>query len=348
MRDRIVVIGGAGFLGRALRRRLGERYSLTSVDRAWDAASDVRPPYERRIVMDAADPREIDELLAELQQEGRRLAGVVYLAAYYDFLNKPDPRYGKLEFGLEYLLREAGRRLPAHAPFVYAGSMTTLRPVEPGQVLTEDSPRWGPWAYPAHKLRCEEIIEAAEVPQARCQLVFAGVYSEWCELVPLYFQLERARGSGPSSALYPGATDRGLTYVHVEDTASAIERALETKRGGEGQSRYLIGETAPYTYAEIDSAAREAFGQKPRALIQVPKFLAKAGASVLSAVGSEDFVRPWMVDYADEHFAFDVSRAATDLQWRPSRHISDVLPEMCHRADHRRREWTKKNQARPR
>ena len=78
--------------------------------------------------------------------------------------------------------------------------------------------------------------------------------------------------------------DRGLTYVHEDDTAEAFERALEACRGESGVLRYLIGERQPVTYETVQEvASREILG-KPITTLRVPKLLAKSGAKMLSGV----------------------------------------------------------------
>ncbi|MEM1023623.1 MAG: NAD(P)-dependent oxidoreductase [Myxococcota bacterium] len=344
MRERVVILGAAGFIGRVLRKHLGGRYALTSVDREWRS-----PPgeaYERQLTMDVGDPAAVEQLMVDMELEGNNLAGVIDLVAHYDFKNKPDPRYRSVETGLEILLKRMGERLASHVPFLYASSMASLEPTEPGRKLSEQSPRAGHWAYPAHKVRCEKIMEAADIPQPRVQLVLAAVYSDWCELVPLYKQIERVRASTLAN-FYPGPTDRGLTYVHVEDVARAFERALVVGRGSNGVMRQLVGEDAPVTYQQIQDTASEIFHGNKGTVLRVPRILAKTGAAVLGAVGSEDFIKPWMIDFAGEHFEFDLSSTRSVLDWNPRHDLQLELAPMIQRAHGDPERWRTLNDARP-
>jgi nucleoside-diphosphate-sugar epimerase len=343
--ERLAILGAAGFIGKALRERLADRYALWTMDRKW-AEDDDPAPAEQRATFDATDPAALDDWWSEVA--AGPMAGVIHLVAHYDFSNRSDPRYGAVETGLVHLLERVGETLPADVPLVYAGSMTTLRPTEPGRALTESSPRWGPWAYPAHKLRCAELLEASDIPHPRCELVLAGVYGEWCELVPLYFQIERARRSGPASWVYPGPVDRGLTYVHREDAAAAFELALSGLRGRAGTHRFLVGEERPMTYAEVHDAARRTFGKGRASFLRVPRAVAKAGAALFQAAGAEPFVRPWMVDFAGEHFEFDLQQVRAGLGWQPQRSLFDEMDSMCRRARDQAEEWRRRNEARPR
>ncbi len=78
------------------------------------------------------------------------------------------------------------------------------------------------------------------------QLVLAGVYSDCAELVPLYQQLRRVAAGSIESMLYPGMTNRGLTYVHRDDAIEAFALAVECFRGVHDERvRLMIGEPEP-------------------------------------------------------------------------------------------------------
>src|SRR5437867_8798526 len=61
----------------------------------------------------------------------------------------------------------------------------------------------------------------------------------------------------------------------------------------------------------------------------IPKALAKTGAWLDDHVpGAEAFIKPWMIDLADDHYALDISRARTALGWEPTQSLRDTLPRM--------------------
>ncbi|HEX8200065.1 MAG TPA: hypothetical protein VF590_06230, partial [Isosphaeraceae bacterium] len=81
----------------------------------------------------------------------------------------------------------------------------------------------------------------------------------------------------------------------------------------------------------------------------VPKPLARAGAWVQGALplGEEPFIRPWMIDLADDHYALDVTRAADLLGWTPKHSLRAELPRLVAalRADPAR--WYRENDLEP-
>lgn len=56
--------------------------------------------------------------------------------------------------------------------------------------------------------------------------------------------------------------------------------------------------------------------------------LAKAGAWAqhVVPVGSDPFVKPWMVDRTGDHYALDTTRARTLLGWQAKHSLRDTLP----------------------
>ena len=72
-------------------------------------------------------------------------------------------------------------------------------------------------------------------------------------------------------------------------------------------------------------------GEEDWATLAVPKAVAKAGAwveersepVVPDAIdqGEKPFIRPFMVDMADDHYALDISRARDLLDWQPAHTI---------------------------
>jgi nucleoside-diphosphate-sugar epimerase len=347
-RELVIVLGAEGFIGRAIRRRIGDRYRVVCVDK--------EPPTEvganeRRLQLDMGKAGDIDALFSALGGEPQRVAGVLDLVAYYDFKNEPDERYGEIEEGLGVLLERCGRDLPADAPFVYASSMAALEPTEPGTKLGPDAPRSGAWAYTAHKVRCEQILEAADVPQPRVELVLAGVYSAWCELVPLYQQIERVRRASIERHFYPGPVDRGFPYVHVDDAAAAFEAAVTRCRGRSGVHRYMVGEDEPVTYRKVQDVAARTIHGAGGGIRRVPKFVARQGARMMGGLaqlkGDRAFIQPWMIDYAGEHFELDTDATRAELGWSPRHDMHAELPDICARARDNPEEWRRRNDARP-
>jgi hypothetical protein len=45
-------------------------------------------------------------------------------------------------------------------------------------------------------------------------------------------------------------------------------------------------------------------------------------------LGEEPFIKPWMIDLADDHYELDITRARQLIEWEPKRNLRDTLPVM--------------------
>jgi len=86
------------------------------------------------------------------------------------------------------------------------------------------------------------------------------------------------------------------------------------------------------------------FHGKEWATFYVPKTLAKAGAVVIDTIqGGDAFIKPFMVDMADDHYALDISRARETLGWEPKHSLSTTLPKMTDLLKSDPDAWYRKN-----
>lgn len=355
-RDTILMLGAEGFIGSHLRDSINGRYRLLSVDvrpltpvRA--RIGDETLHSERLLRLDLGDPAQIDDLFEAIADECNRLRAVIHLAAYYDFLNQPDARYDRLHVGLRHLLKRLRQYVTPDVPLIYASSMASLAPTDPGRPITEKSARLGAWLYPASKIEAEDILREAALERPVVELVLAAVYSDLGELVPLFNQIELVRSRSIAKYMYPGPTDRGLTYVHIAETVDAFVRALDPFFGHTGPHRFLIGQERPVPYEDIHRLASEIFYEKRLPLLRVPPLIAYLGAHMLSAfsslVGRRRFLQPWMIKLAEEHFEFDLTHVKSELGWSPWRSLHEDLRRILEFAHYHRDLWLEINHRRP-
>jgi hypothetical protein len=45
-------------------------------------------------------------------------------------------------------------------------------------------------------------------------------------------------------------------------------------------------------------------------------------------LGQDTFIKPWMIDRANDHYALDISRARTLLGWEPRHTLRQTIPKM--------------------
>ena len=160
-------------------------------------------------------------------------------------------------------------------------------------------------------------------------LRFAGVYDDGCHSPPLAHQMQRIYERQLAGHLYSGETSHGQSFVHMDDVVDAIERAVDRRAKLPAESVILIGEPETLSYDELQHTFVRLILDESWETHNVPGPIAKAGAWVEDHIpGQDPFIKPWMIDRANDHYALDITRARTLLDWEPSRSLRKTLPKM--------------------
>lgn len=325
MRQRTVLITGcSGLLGTALGHRLKDDYHLIGADVV--EPGDDSPMHEVRH-MDCTSRRSVREVVEHVRDHhDGRLESVIHLAAYYDFSGEPSPLYDQVTVqGTKHLLEELQE--VEVGQFVFTSTMLVHAPVEPGEKIREDSPLKAKWAYPESKLRTEEVIRehAGGIPYALLRL--AGVYTEMGQQPTLVQQIKRIHALELESFLFPGDTEAGQSIVHLDDAVDALVRTVNRREELGERTTLLVGEPDPPSYDELQDAIGELIWDTEWPTLRVPEGVAEVGAWLKDRTpGSDAFIKPFMIELADDHYGLDVSRAEQLLGWRPRHRILHVLP----------------------
>ncbi len=110
---------------------------------------------------------------------------------------------------------------------------------------------------------------------------------------------------------------------------AAITAAVERRSQLSNETVLLIGEAVTLSYDEIQHLLGRLIHGEELETREIPKSVAKVGAWVQDQVpGEEPFIKPWMIDLADDHYQLDISRAWKVLGWQPRRSLRDTLPRM--------------------
>ncbi len=328
----IIVTGSNGRIGDAVMRRFAGRFGqVVGFDRK---APTPPPPGCVYVPVEITSDKSVRQgLMAIRGHHGARVAAVVHLAAYYDFLGEPSPKYEEITVGgtgrMLRGLRDLGFTVEQ---FIFSSTMLVHKPAEPGQFINEDWPIEATWAYPASKVRTEAVIaaERGEIPAVLLRI--AGVYDDGCHSIPLAHQIQRIHERQLNSRLYSGSTSHGQSFLHMDDLVDALALTVERRAQLPPEAPILLGEAEALSYDELQHTIARLLHGEDWETIEIPGPLApiaKVGAWVQDKLpGRDPFIRPWMIDRANDHYALDITRARTLLGWTPRRSLRDTLPKM--------------------
>ncbi len=338
-RPLVVITGSSGLIGSRLAKSLASQYSIVGLD--------MKPPEAELpitwIKCDLTNEERVNEALAMLRQEhGSRIASVIHLAAYYDFSGEPSPLYRELTVeGTKRLLR--GLQSFEVEQLIFSSTLLVMQSAEEDEALTAESPLEAEWDYPQSKLGAESALREMRGDIPVLVLRIAGVYDEDCHSLPIAQQISRIYEKQLESYLFPGDKDHGQSFVHLDDLVGCIQAAIARRQSLPSYEVLLIGEEDVMSYAELQDELGQLIHGREWPTIRIPKFAAKAGAWVKGKLAAADddapFIKPWMIDLADQHYPVDIDRARQSLGWNPKHTLRATLPEIVSRLHDAPRRW---------
>jgi nucleoside-diphosphate-sugar epimerase len=342
----IVITGSSGLIGSTVSKRLAERFDVVGLDREGPPHP---PPGVDCVDIDLTSDESVQAALDTVRRShGERIASVIHLAAYYDFAGDPSPKYEEITVrGTERLLRRL--RSFRVEQFAFSSSMLVHAPCEPGQRIDEDWPLEPKWDYPKSKVRTEALIREERTSIPALLLRIAGVYDDRCHSIPLAHQIQRIYERKLTSRVFPGETAHGQAFVHLDDAVDVFVRAIERRRQLSPDLTLLVGEPETLSYDEVQHTLGRLLHGEEWVTREIPKALAKTGAWLQEQmpVGEEPFIKPWMIDLADDHYALDISRARAVLGWEPKRSLRETLPKMVAGLQANPLGWYRENKLEP-
>jgi nucleoside-diphosphate-sugar epimerase len=345
-RDTLVITGSSGLIGAALASRFDRTYDVVGFDRP---GSPHPPAHIECVDCDLTSDESVHAALRQVRdRHGDHIASVVHLAAYYDFKGEPSNRYETITVrGTERLLRSLQSFRVEQ--FVFSSTMLVHRPASPGRKITEDSPIDATWDYPASKVRTEELIRAERGPIPAVMLRIAGVYDDVCHSIPLAHQIQRIYEKHLTSRFYPAGPNLGQAFVHIDDLVEAFVRVVERRAELPPETVLLIGEPETLGYGELQQAFGRLIHGRKWPTYRVSKGVAKVGAWVQDHLpfGPEPFIKPWMIDRAEDHYELDITRARTLLGWEPKASLRRTLPLMVQALKQDPLGWYRENKLDP-
>lgn len=337
--------GCSGLIGKRLVKTLSSDYRIAGLDLD-------QPDAELRAELtwhhcDMTDEDSVESALDKVRDSsGNRMASVIHLAAYYDFSGEPSPLYQKLTV-------EGTRRLLKHLQpfeveqFVFSSTLLVAKSAEDDQPIDASSPVEAEWDYPQSKLAAEAVIreERKDIPAVILRL--AGVYDEMGHSLPIAQQISRIYEKQLESYFFPGDKTHGQAFIHLDDLNGCFRAAVEHRQSLGPYEVFVIGEEDVMSYEELQDDLGELIHDKEWPAIRIPKTAAKAGAWVKGKLASDEddapFIKPWMIDLADQNYPVSIQQAREKLGWAPTHKLRSTLPAMIENLKRDPRKWYETN-----
>ncbi|MCB9471672.1 MAG: NAD(P)-dependent oxidoreductase [Candidatus Obscuribacterales bacterium] len=333
MNEVIVLTGSTGRIGNALAKKLHEDFTIVGLDIVEPDSYHI----DDWLYTDFTDTAVVKSSFNSIRSKyGRDLRAVVHLVAYYDFSGKESPLYKELTVNGTRRVLDCLKDFDLRQ-FVYTSSHLVHAPCDLGEKIREEDSLEGKWEYPESKIEAEKLIKAT--PTDFCSVIYriAGVYDDYCNSLPLSRQIRRIYERSVTSAVYPGDIKTHQPYIHMNDVVSAI--ALGIKKEFDKDQIFLLAEPNAPSYDDLQRVISKCiYGEEWETAYVAPE-LAKAGAWVQDLLPCDSFIKPWMVDLADDNYELDIAKAASQLNWHPVNRVLRTIEKMVIALKNNPSEW---------
>lgn len=342
-KDVVIVTGSCGRIGTQVVRKLGAEYQVVGFEllKAIYAS-----PTEELVPVDLSSDESVTQAFMHIRSRyGNRIASVIHLAAYYSFDAQHSDKYEQITVQGTVRLLKALQDFEVDQ-FIFSSTMLVYAPGKPGVPITENSLVCPKWDYPMSKVRTEKMIHQMRGKTKSVILRIAGVYDDQCHSIPISHQIQRIYEKQLESRLFSGKLSHGAAFLHMADLIDAIGLAVAKRSALPDELVLLLGEPKTLSYDQLQRMiSRRIFGSEFRTWC-VPKWIAKIGAWLQGHIPflPAPFIKPWMIDLADDHYELDVSYAKKMLGWQPHHSLEATLPKMIDELKQNPASWYKINQ----
>lgn len=322
----IIITGCSGRIGFRAAERLIGKYQIVGFD-VFLAAN---LPDIEFVIVDVGTDESVREGLEYVRKKyGNKISSVIHLAAYYSFSGGSYANYERITVkGTQRLLN--GLQSFEVEQFIFSSTMLVHAPCQPGERINENSPVIPSWAYPKSKVETEAVMHADRGNIPIVILRIAGVYDNRCHSIPISNQIQRIYENQFEGHVFSGDVTHGASFLHMDDLVDALWLTVEKRRQLPNEVVLLLGEEETLSYNTLQTEIARLIHDKEWKTWSIPKPIAKIGAWMLDHLPffKESFIKPWMIDIADDHYALDITRARNILGWEPKRALRKTLPLM--------------------
>jgi nucleoside-diphosphate-sugar epimerase len=324
----ILVTGCSGRIGSRIAERFKDpSYQVVGLD---IIPLENAPKNFEYVNMDISSDESVRKALAHIRKKyGSHITSVLHLAAYYNFTGGLWEKYEMITVrGTERLITQLQDFEVEQ--FLFSSTMLVHDPCLPGQKIKEADPLVPSWEYPRSKIETEAVMHQKRGKIPILMMRIAGCYDDECHSIPISNQIQRIYEGQFASHVFPGDITHGTSFLHLDDLIDALWLAVQKRSKLPPEAIFLVGEDSVMSYDEVQKEISRLLFNKDFKTIRVPKWFAKMGAWVQNHAPfmPKTFIKPWMIDLADEHYDLDISKIKKALGWQPKHTLKESLPVM--------------------
>ena len=324
----VIVTGSSGRIGTRVIERLKSEYQPIGMDFIGKTS-----PYPEMefVFVDLSSDASVKCAFDRVRHAyGNKISSIVHLAAFYSFTGANLNLYEQITVQGTRRLFDEAKKFDVEQ-FIFTSTILVHNPRMRGVIQNEESPIEGKWHYPASKTRTEHLIHKikGDIPTAIIRI--GGCYDEACNCVPVSQHIARIYEKQLASVVFPGKQSNGVPYTHFDDLMDQIMLLIEKRKEIPKDLTLLCCEEDSISYRDLQTEiGKLVHGSTKYPMIYVPKWFAKFGAFVqnLNPFGPRPFIKPWMVDLADDNYEFTMDKSRKILGWEPKHNLRKTLPNM--------------------
>jgi len=350
VRKVIIVTGAAGFIGSSLVVALSKEYNIIAIDKRKPTPGLVAAaPDVRWEAFNIADSTSINHTFQQVKYDFGKIDFLIHLAAYYHFGNEWTSEYEKTNIsGTENIIKAAIHFDVKRV--IFASSVAAMEPPSRGHVLNERSHTSEYFPYAKSKSEGEKIIKSVSRKIPSVILRLGGVFSDWCELPPLYSLTRMWSGIGPLSKIIPGRGETGIPYIHISDVIHVINRCIQLHDQIGSIETFIASQKGTVLHNDLFSSIKQSISRS-RAVkpIYFSPSLVKFGLHIRLFFGlfmnQVSVEQPWMLKFIDKPWIVDNTYTQRKLNWTCSsdKHILKRLPVILKLYEEQKTQWVERN-----
>ncbi len=326
----ILITGACGRIGLNAARLFSKNYPVVGFD---IFIPQEKIPNVEFYIVDLSSDQSVQEGFAKVKARyGNQIVSVIHLAAYYNFEGGHWDKYETITIGGTRRILENLQSFHVEQ-FIFSSTMLIYKPTLPGRKIHLNSPIEPKWEYPLSKVKTEQLIHEKRGKISTVILRIAGVYDDDCHSIPISEQIQRIYEKQLEGHLFSGDLTHGAAYVHMDDLIAALKQCVDKRKLLPEETVFIISESETLSYQEMQNQIGQLLYGKPWKTWSVPKWFAKMGAWAQNLIPfkKKSFIKPWMIDLADDHYEMDISEAKKSLGWEPERSVKGTLPKIIQR-----------------